>query len=240
MPEPAAAVQGAAPCSEEEATRLSNKLAKAAAGLFVEARSFNDLAFSLFRKVDSKKRGCIFPAEFFDMVRILLNLSPKAIRDSEIAGLWRWADKRATHLSTAAFLKLMKLGWRSGFLEEQQRRKKTMPTWDSSKLKGLVWEDRPKAEQPESSQENRSKQNQRPATARHAPRKAGLPEWDATCHRSDKHGSAWGDDTTRSARERSAEQVALREAERRGALESFRDARRSARGLALRGELCFV
>jgi len=222
----AAALRDSMPASSEDFARLVGKLNRKAAALHLEARSQNDLYFALFRRVDSRKRACIDFGEFFDMVRVLLQLSDKKISDEEIGSLWKYTDKRASSMSAGAFVKLMRNGWHEAVAEHAKRKRRLrLPDWDTACLRGAAaWDE----EQPASSSKHADEREaepdrQRPQSARGRPLN---PAWNAACHRISKDGAAW-DDRSMTFKERAV----VREAEHRAALESFRDSRINSRGL---------
>ena len=140
-------------------------------------------------------------------------------------------------MPTASFLKLMRLGWRNGFQEEQAKlkRKLRLPDWDSVPLRpkdGPLWSDRSTSfkekEKERAAQEKEKEKGRRPSTAR----KPLGPAWDKSIHQANKHGSLWEDNAISFK-----EMEQQRQAERRKEMESFRSARVSARGLRGRAEL---
>lgn len=231
------AMRAAAPADGEEASRLSRRLNKAAAAIFLEARSQSELFFALFRRVDTRHRGCISYDEFHDMVRVLLDISPKIMSDEQCGSLWKWVDKRMTSMSTASFLKMMRAGGRSGFLEEHAKlkRKLKLPDWDSSRVKkdAPLWDDRELSfKEREKDREAHEKEKLRPGSSRAGGARRPLgPAWDNSTHQTRKHGALWEDHSM------SFKDLATRrEADRRNEMKSFRDGRISARGLQPRAE----
>jgi hypothetical protein len=227
------------PADSESAAALYRKLCKASAALYLEARSQTDLCFATYRRVDTTRRGCISFVEYYDMVRVLLQLSPSSMSDLQAASLWQWAvGKRGKSMSTANFLKMMRAGARNGFSEEQAKlkRKLKIPDWNGEAHRpqdGPLWDDRSISfeEKAKERQEQDKPRKGRPQTARETTRKPLGPAWDTTIHQPSKYGPLWDDRTTTFK-----EQAAQREKERRKEMENFRNTRISAKGLRSRAE----
>ena len=219
-------MRAAAPADGEEASRLSRCLNKAAAAI-LEARPQSELSCALQAWIPH--RGCRYD-EFHDMVRVLLDISPKIMSDEQCGSLWKWVDKRMTSMSTASFLKMMRAGGRSGFLEEHAKlkRKLKLPDWDSSRVKkdAPLWDDRELSfKEREKDREAHEKEKLRPGSSRAGGARRPLgPAWDNSTHQTRKHGALWEDHSM------SFKDLATRrEADRRNEMKSFRDGRISAR-----------
>lgn len=151
----------AQPATEEEATALSVKLNRALVALYPLEEVVRDGAagsssaqrppivsdgvyFKLFRQVDHLRTGAVKYSDFLNMVRHGLCVPKKKATDSRIASAWRYIDKPGKGvISTAGFLKLMRLGW-PAFVRAQAQRNRKAPTWDktchvNTKRDGPVW-----------------------------------------------------------------------------------------------------
>ena len=235
MPTDAAAIlRDSSAASSEDAAALSRKLNKAAAALYIEARSPNEVYFDLFRRVDMRRRGVISFEELYDLIRVLLQVPESRVSDEQIGSLWKWMDKRATATSfvpKAGILKMMRLGWKMAFVVEQARlkNKQRMPDWEPACHRPTkdapLWDDRSMSFREQAAERDSESKAQPSAAGR---RKPLNPAWDATCHKA-KDGPLWEDRATTFK-----EKAAQADAERRGALASFRDSRANARGLRTR------
>jgi hypothetical protein len=114
--------------TEEEARLVSRKVNKAMVGCCTESAYFQ--LFRAMQPSEAFSRGCVYFHEFVEMVRGGLHVGEERLSLDSLAAMWRYADPTATgELSTAGWLKMMRLGW-SDFIGEQKRRLSRAPSWD--------------------------------------------------------------------------------------------------------------